>query len=379
MEAKVERRRPSLARAAFWFDDGAKVRGWTDGSEWNGWGIPLFDEQQLPDAIRALSAVGFSVRKRDSTLFLRYEDDDYESNYLAETIAGKRYWRVEGLTWNYEPNGGSRRVREAVGLPSVEDVAHDLRRVNKMTFSVAFREGTKLLVYLQIQDDGTWGVYTKPTTLGRWGSAAIPGNNRRFDAAAVARDLLAQVGGAGSGRVRSSGSVREDSYEVTTHIVGSKPERHSVSSLAAASAAARQAIDDAGIGASDMGRQHGVLKRNGRAIGRVAYNGRIFDLDDKIMWDNRTSPGVREDRFEKHGLSLAQSRELLAQEFDDWDESDGEDTLMPWMQTILEDAGVELEQAGVEAAAHEATEQIRNASPAQILEYMNERSEAINE
>jgi hypothetical protein len=251
--------------------------------------------------------------------------------------------------------------------------------------------------------------------------------------------------------------VREDSYEVTTHIVGSKPERHSVSSLAAASAAARQAIDDAGIGASDMGRQHGVLKRNGRVIGRVAYNGRIFDLDDKIMWGNRTS--VSEGRFEipgwsvgyhseisahaavrtgrgrdwlfvmttpedreprsldeevtvglyffdgddweqiayvdfpdvrsviklgdaelhlviEHGLSLDQSRELLVQEFDDWD---GEDTLMSWMQTILKDAGVEPEEAGADAATHEATEQIYNASPAQILEYMDERSKALNE
>ena len=63
--------------------------------------------------------------------------------------------------------------------------------------------------------------------------------------------------------------VREDDYEVITHIAGSKPEKHRVSSLAAASSVARKAIDDAGAGASDMGRQHGTLKRNGKVIGRA--------------------------------------------------------------------------------------------------------------
>jgi hypothetical protein len=263
--------------------------------------------------------------------------------------------------------------------------------------------------------------------------------------------------------------MREDSYEVTTHIAGSKPERHSVSSLAAASAAARTAIDDAGIGASDMGRQHGVLKRNGRVIGHVAYNGRIFDLDNKIMYPTpqemregrfsipgwsvgyndeisahaavrtpagkgrnwlfvMTSPEDREPRsldeevavglyfltedgdwdqiayqdfpdvrsviklgdaelwlVIEHGLSLDQSRALLEEDFFDWTDDPGSPvSVTSWMATILKDAGVvdpyevvESSDAGAYATA--AIEQIRNASPAQILEYMNERSEAINE
>jgi len=81
-----------------------------------------------------------------------------------------------------------------------------------------------------------------------------------------------------------------------------------------------------------------------------------------------------------HGLSLDQSRDLLIQEFDEWDESDGEASIMPWMTTILKDAGMSRpEREDVEVAARAATEQVRNASPAQILAYMDARSEAINE
>lgn len=81
----------------------------------------------------------------------------------------------------------------------------------------------------------------------------------------------------------------------------------------------------------------------------------------------------------EHGLSVAQARELLIEEFDDWGESDGEESITSWMATILEDAGVRRPSENVEAATNEAVEQIRNASPAQILEYMNERTEALNE
>lgn len=82
----------------------------------------------------------------------------------------------------------------------------------------------------------------------------------------------------------------------------------------------------------------------------------------------------------EHALSMDQARDLLVQEFDEWEESDGEASIMPWMATILKDAGVQRpEREFVESAAHEAIEQIRNASPAQILAYMNARSEAINE
>jgi hypothetical protein len=365
---------PTLKRAEFWFDGGERVPGWSTGEDWNGWGVPLFDERQIEAARAALRAAGMEsdFHSGDILELWPVEEPDLLIEHEAIRLNGKTYWQLDSLTWNEDAQAG--RIEES--------------------------------------------------------------------------------------------HMREDSYEVTTHIAGSKPERHSVSSLAAASAAARTAIDDAGIGASDMGRQHGVLKRNGRVIGRVAYNGRIFDLDNKIMWDNRTSPGVREDRFSipgwsvgyndeisahaavrtpagkgrnwlfvmtspedreprsldeevavglyfltedgdweqiayqdfpdvrsviklgdvelwlviEHGMSADQARALLEEDFFDWTDDPGSPvSVTSWMNTILKDAGVHPSREGVEVAANEAIEQIRNASPAQILEYMNERSEAINE
>ena len=57
---------------------------------------------------------------------------------------------------------------------------------------------------------------------------------------------------------------------------------------------------------------------------------------------------------------------------------------MSWMATIMKDAGIvdPYESEGssdFSAYADAAIEQIKNASPRQILDYMNERSEAINE
>jgi len=105
----------TLHPATFWFDGAREhVRGWTDGSTWNNWGVPLFDEQQLPAAIRALKEAGLHVTRRGATLRLKHKDDNYETNYIEETIGGKHYWRLEGLTWNYEPIAArGKRAREA--------------------------------------------------------------------------------------------------------------------------------------------------------------------------------------------------------------------------------------------------------------------------
>jgi hypothetical protein len=90
-----------LTLAMFWFDGGQRVQGWTDGDEWNGWGVPLFDEKQLPGAIRALSAVGFQVKRLGPALRLTHKDDNHSTNYPPETLGGKKLWRIDGLTWNY--------------------------------------------------------------------------------------------------------------------------------------------------------------------------------------------------------------------------------------------------------------------------------------
>jgi hypothetical protein len=566
-----------IKRAVFWLDGGARVPGWSTGKTWNGWGVPLFDESQIEAARAALRAAGIESELHSGDILELWpvEEPDLITEHQAIRLKGKTYyWQLDGLTWNEESSGG-RRADEASAdvwghapLPEsmLRDVARDLRRLNNMTSSAAFREGTKLRVYLQLADDGTWGIGDREPTSGRWGSAAIPGNNRRFNATAVARDLLAQVERDSHAEERH---MREDnkkgpffvtlsaapnrdfgpgSHEASVRI---PPRKQKVVSLAYASKVVQRFIAEHDLGSGNW--TGGLITdASGKAIGRVAYNGRIFDLDDKIMWDNQTSPGVREDRFEipgwiaavgwsgvewvvygigededeaaadarnwtetpwltflpiskdqiaamgdhkeenrcaaigldvgnasrtaprhlraeehrvresrfeipgwsvgyhseisahaavrtgrgrdwlfvmttpedreprsldeevtvglyffdgddweqiayvdfpdvrsviklgdaelhlviEHGLSLDQSRELLVQEFDDWD---GEDTLTSWMQTILKDAGVEPEEAGADAATHEATEQIYNASPAQILEYMDERSKALNE
>jgi hypothetical protein len=107
-----------LTSATFWFDGArTRVQGWTDGSTWNNWGVPLFDERQLPAAIRALEEVGFHVTRRRTgrgvTLRLKHEDESHANDYPGETIEGKRYWRMEGLTWNYEPAVRGTRTSEA--------------------------------------------------------------------------------------------------------------------------------------------------------------------------------------------------------------------------------------------------------------------------
>ena len=82
----------------------------------------------------------------------------------------------------------------------------------------------------------------------------------------------------------------------------------------------------------------------------------------------------------EHDLSVDQARELLVGEFEEWAESNGKSSITSWMTLIFKEAGVpHTEREFVESAAHEAIAQIENASPAQILDYMTARGEALNE
>jgi len=58
IEREFKRNPPTLKLADFWFDGGEPVTGWSTGEEWNGWGVPLFDEDQIEAAMVALRATG---------------------------------------------------------------------------------------------------------------------------------------------------------------------------------------------------------------------------------------------------------------------------------------------------------------------------------
>lgn len=82
-------------------------------------------------------------------------------------------------------------------FPTINDVAAELRQINKQGLeSDDADEGID--VRLQVMPDGTWTVnwglsdYDQDHR-GYWGSSSVPGDNRRFDSKAVARDLIDQA------------------------------------------------------------------------------------------------------------------------------------------------------------------------------------------
>lgn len=106
-------------RARFWFDgDETKVEGWSDGETWNGFACPLFDEAQLAGLEAYIDAGGGRLKRVGEEVLTievpndrctaddvqdRITPDTYECEYLVdEHRDGKRYWRLDGLTWNEE-------------------------------------------------------------------------------------------------------------------------------------------------------------------------------------------------------------------------------------------------------------------------------------
>ena len=76
-------------------------------------------------------------------------------------------------------------------FPSIRDVAKALRAVNRTA------EG-ECDVRLQVYDDGSWSVRFGDSSYdqdhrGFWGSSGVPGDGRRFDSRAIAKDLVEQV------------------------------------------------------------------------------------------------------------------------------------------------------------------------------------------
>jgi hypothetical protein len=63
---------------------------------------------------------------------------------------------------------------------------------------------------------------------------------------------------------------------ITLHQAGDKPTVRTVGSLQEASAALVEFQDSLGMGASDMGKSHGLVHVDGRNTHRVSYNGKVW-------------------------------------------------------------------------------------------------------
>lgn len=75
-------------------------------------------------------------------------------------------------------------------------------------------------------------------------------------------------------------------YTITLHFDNfGKTERHDLDylTLAECSRAMRQFIDLHDLGASDMLDRCGEVSKDGRVVGRISYNGRIWDNDNNVV------------------------------------------------------------------------------------------------
>lgn len=100
----VSRPQGRLRPARFWFDGAPEVAGYSDGSTWNGWGRPYFDDKQLDDARDMLEGIGYRTIRRTGPLGqrvrIRHEDDLEWTTYDPTIIDGRRFWLIDGLSWN---------------------------------------------------------------------------------------------------------------------------------------------------------------------------------------------------------------------------------------------------------------------------------------
>jgi len=85
-------------------------------------------------------------------------------------------------------------------FPKQSEVASDLRNISKRFEGnppTAYDDGL-LDVRLQVYPDGRWAVRFGSSDYdqdhhGYWGASSVPGSGKRFDAVAVAKDLIEQA------------------------------------------------------------------------------------------------------------------------------------------------------------------------------------------
>lgn len=106
-------------------------------------------------------------------------------------------------------------------FPNINDVAGELRRINKQESGEPEHgeDDSWIEVRLQVYPDGQWAVRWGDSQYdqdhrGFWGASSVPGDNRRFDSKDIARDLIEQAreqkatgGDEGLDEPRSSGRV----------------------------------------------------------------------------------------------------------------------------------------------------------------------------
>lgn len=83
-------------------------------------------------------------------------------------------------------------------FPNINDVAAELRNINKNTDPEPDGDDGGVDVRLQVYPDGQWAVRWGSSDYdqdhrGYWGSSSVPGGNRRFDSKDIARDLIDQA------------------------------------------------------------------------------------------------------------------------------------------------------------------------------------------
>lgn len=82
-------------------------------------------------------------------------------------------------------------------FPKIDEVAAELRAINKQESAPDGDDGG-IDVRLQVYPDGNWAVRWGSSDYdqdhrGYWGASSVPGDNRRFDSKATARDLIDQA------------------------------------------------------------------------------------------------------------------------------------------------------------------------------------------
>lgn len=85
-------------------------------------------------------------------------------------------------------------------MPSVKEVARELRMINTTTgdFEDEFGERDGIDVRLQVHEGGGYSIHEGDSQYdtdhrGYWGASSVPGNNKRFNAIDLAKELIDQA------------------------------------------------------------------------------------------------------------------------------------------------------------------------------------------
>jgi len=140
-----------------------------------------------PDA--NLAMIASALRARDMTeavelkgyLLTWIQRGGYQPNWKKYPAAAKFVMTAHKQPW-----------------PKLSEIVSELKWTNKDVKLSKADAAEGVDVRLQVMDDGEWILHVGLSDYdqdhrGYWGAAGVPGNGRRFNATAVARDLLEQA------------------------------------------------------------------------------------------------------------------------------------------------------------------------------------------